>query len=502
MNWRSLLGIGKAKPAEILPLMFYNTLSGTKEKFVPLRSGVVKMYSCGPTVYDFQHIGNLRAAVFSDTLKRVLGYNGFSVRQVTNITDVGHLTSDADEGEDKMSKGLKQAGKKLTVRNMRALGKKYSKAYFDDLKKLSINLDTISFPYASDYIDEQIALIKTLEEKGYAYKISDGIYFDTARFPSYGKLGNVGRTDEKQETRITENKEKREPSDFALWKFSAKGGSALSGNDELGWDSPWGKGFPGWHAECTAMIFAELGRQIDIHTGGIEHIPIHHNNEIAQAESATGKQYVRYWLHHEHLMIEGKKISKSLGNTLLLRQLEDRGLSPLAYRYWLLTAHYKTPINFTWEALESAQTALTRLHRFFIEELGERNGTASKDFALRFRKAVNDNLDTPKALAILWDLVRDEKVAKNNKRATLLMFDKVLGLGLREGSKRLREMLQDEEKRIPVEAAPEEVRQLLTQREEARGREDWEKADKLRVTIEKRGYAVEDTDDGPSLRKL
>ena len=250
------------------------------------------------------------------------------------------------------------------------------------------------------------------------------------------------------------------------------------------------------------MVFAELGKQIDIHTGGIDHIPIHHNNEIAQAEAVTGKQYVRYWLHNAFITIEGKKIAKSVGNTIYLRNIADRGFSPLTYRYWLLTAHYRTPINFTWDALSGAQTAFTRLHRFFIEELGEINGVIDASYKERFHKAVNNDLDTPKAIAILWELVHDDTLSKREKRATLLSYDKVLGLGLHEGSKRLREMLQDEEKRISVTEAPKSIQKLIREREEARSEHKWERADELRKTIEEQGYLVEDTKEGPEIREV
>lgn len=492
MNLRQLFSIRKTKTPSTLPLILFNTLSKKKEVFEPREKRVVKIYSCGPTVYDYQHIGNLRGAVLSDTLRRVLTFNNFTVRQVINITDVGHLTSDADAGEDKMSKGLKEAGKDLTLKNMLSLGKKYGKAFFDDLANLNIKTDAIIFPYASDYINEQIALIKTLEEKGYTYQISDGIYFETSNFPSYGKLGSIDLKHQKSKARVKENKEKHQPSDFALWKL----------NKKIGWDSPWGKGFPGWHAECTAMIFAELGKQIDIHTGGIDLIPIHHNNEIAQAESVTGKQYVKYWLHNAFITIEGQKISKSIGNTIYLRHIIDREFSPIAYRYWLLTAHYRTPVNFTWDALSGAQTALTRLHRFFIEELGEINGVVNASYEKRFHKAVNNDLDTPKAIAILWELVHDNTLSKREKRATLLSYDKVLGLGLHEGSKRLKEMLRDEKKRLSVTEAPKTVQKLVREREDARGKHKWEQADELRKTIEAQGYLVEDTKEGPEIKEV
>jgi cysteinyl-tRNA synthetase len=486
MKW---LNTFREKKISRIPIVFLNTLSGEKEVFKSLNDQVVKMYNCGPTVYNYQHIGNLRSYVFADTLRRVLTYNGYAVQQVINITDVGHLTSDADEGEDKMTLSLKREGKKLTLKNMKALGHKYAKAFIADLEKLSVATERIIFTYASDHIAGQIALAQSLEEKGYAYITKDGVYFETKRFAEYGKLGNLSANGQ---SRIEANPEKHNPADFALWKF----------NPELGWESPWGKGFPGWHLECTAMIFAELGKQIDIHTGGIDHIPIHHNNEIAQAESATGKQYVRYWLHNAFITIEGQKIAKSVGNTIYLRNIVDRGFNPLSYRYWLLTAHYASPVNFTWKALEGAQTALARLHRYFIEELGSKNGMINEEYQTRFHRAVNDNLDTPQAIALLWELIRDEGISEKDKRATLIDFDKVLGLGLIEGSRKLKAMLRESEKRIAEGNIPSKIQQLLDERERARTQENWEAADRLRKQIEQAGFIIEDTEKGPKLRKV
>lgn len=482
----------KTKVVSTLPLKFFNTLSKKKEVFEPREKRMVKMYSCGPTVYDYQHIGNLRSYVFSDTLRRTLLYNGFAVKQVINITDVGHLTSDADTGEDKIEKRAREEGRKA-----RDITRGVTKVFMNDLRKLNIRTDKITFPKATDHIEGQIALIKTLEEKGYTYRLTDGIYFDTDRFPDYGKLGSIDLEGQKAGARVEKHKGKKRPQDFALWKFSKE-----SEKRQQEWKSPWGIGFPGWHAECTTMVFAELGKQIDIHTGGIDHIPIHHNNEIAQAEAVTGKQYVRYWLHNAFITVEGQKIAKSVGNTIYLRNIVDRGFSPLVYRYWLLTAHYRSPVNFTWDALGGAQTALIRLHRFFIEELGETNGVINTSYERRFHEAVNDDLDTPKAIAVLWELIRDNKIQKQDKRATLLLYDKVLGLGLHESSKRLREMLHDEEKRIPVTETPEAVQKLVKERERVRSKNKWGEADELRKAIKEKGYLVEDTEEGSEIREI
>lgn len=479
----------QAPPAP--PVLFTNTLTGAKEPFVPLREGRAGMYNCGPTVYDFQHIGNLRAYVFADLVRRILEWNSIAVKQVVNITDVGHLVSDGDEGEDKMELGAKRAGK-----STKAVAKEVTKAFIDDLKLVNIDTRRILFPKATDHIDEQVALVSSLEEKGYAYRTRDGVYFDTSRFPGYGKLGNIDVRTLKEGARVETNPEKRNPADFALWKLSAKPGVR-----EQEWESPWGIGFPGWHAECSAMSMKYLGKTFDIHTGGIDHIPVHHNNEIAQSESATGKPLARVWMHVAFITIEGKKISKSVGNTIYLRNIVDRGFSPLAYRYLLLSAHYRTPVNFTWEALEGAQAALFRLHRHLIEKLGTKSGTPIPAYVEKFRALVNDDLDTPRALALLWELVRDETLDKKDKRATLLEFDTVLGLGLSRASRKHLGILAGEGGKVSIESTPAAVRALVAEREEARTGGNYARADELRDEIVKAGYAVTDTPKGPEITK-
>lgn len=472
------------------PVHLYNTLTKTKDAFTPLRAHEVRMYNCGPTVYDFQHIGNLAYAVFVNILRRTLEYNNFKVQQVMNITDFGHLTSDADEGEDKMSVGLQREGFEPTLENMRELAEKYTASYLEDIEKLGLDTDVIEFPRASDYVEAQIAFIKTLEEKGYTYTISDGVYFDTSRFPRYGELGGQSETQQEEGARVEGNPEKRDAKDFALWKYS----------DGLGWESPWGTGFPGWHIECSAMAYRTLGRQIDIHTGGIEHIGVHHNNEIAQSEAVTGKvPFSQFWLHRGHIQIEGRKISKSLGNTVYLRQIIDRGFSPLSYRYWLLTAHYRTPANFTWEALEGAHTALKKLHRYFVDELQATGGSVHGEYQERFHDYINDDLDTPKAVALLWELVKDDSVSPEDKRATLLNFDTVLGLGLNESNNTLTELLRGGGQKIAVSDIPADVQALVDEREQARAEKDFPRSDTLREQIKEAGYTIEDTDDGPTL---
>jgi cysteinyl-tRNA synthetase len=455
-------------------LMLHNTLSGKPEAFVPI-NGTVKMYNCGPTVYDRQHIGNLRPYVFADTLRRALNAWGYKVKQVINITDVGHLTSDADEGEDKLEAAASRKGQ-----SAQDIAKEVTVGWFADLDALGIDRSAIEFPRATDYIAEQIALVQSLEQKGYAYTIDDGVYFDTAKFVGYGKLGGINLAGQQAGARVEENKEKKNPHDFALWKLSPAGSTR-----QQEWPSPWGVGFPGWHIECTAFIFKLLGKQIDIHTGGVDHIPVHHNNEIAQAEAITGKQYARYWMHNEFITIEGKKVSKSIGNTIYLSQLTDHGMFARALRYWYLTGHYRSPMNFTWEALEGANAALVRLARAY-HELPD--GTPDQNFLKMFYAAIADDLDTPKALALVW------KNIKTLNKATLVETDNILGLGLAE----VRPMQKLE---ISHTDLPEDVRELLNSREAARAKKDFAKADEFRAEIESAGYDLKDTPEGPQITK-
>ncbi len=483
------------KPEAAPPVYFHNTLSGTTEEFTPLLPGRVRMYNCGPTVYDYQHLGNMRPYVFADVLRRVLESSGFRVKQVINITDVGHLTGDnlgdADTGEDKVEKRAREEGERVSSIVSRVVN-----AYFEDLDRLLVERRHLTFAKATDHIREQIALIRTLEEKGYTYTIADGVYFDTAKFPGYGKLGKIPLQGLREGARVEENKEKRHPTDFALWKFSPK-----DVERQQEWDSPWGVGFPGWHIECSAMAMTLLGNQIDIHTGGIDHIPIHHNNEIAQSEAASGKTFARFWLHNAFITVEGRKISKSLGNVIYLRHLIERGFSPIAYRLWLLGAHYRSPINFTWEALESSHTALVRLHRFFVEELPARTGSPIPDFSERFMRAVRNDLNTPEALSILWELVHAKGHEPSDVRATLLQFDAVLGLGLSTASAKLLRILAGKEHRLVVAEAPGDVQKLVASREVARGEKNFAEADRLREQIAKQGFIIEDTPEGPRLHK-
>lgn len=479
------------------PVYLHNTLSREKEVFTSIRPNSVGMYSCGPTVYDYAHIGNLRTYVFSDILRRTLEYNGYTVKNIINITDVGHLTSDEDAGDDKMMLALEREDLPVTLTNMKKIGSIYIRAFKDDLKELNVKTP-FAFPRASEHVEGQIAFIKTLEEKGYTYTLDDGVYFDTARFAEYGALGGISKEDAETLSRIGKKEGKHRQQDFALWKFST--GTTLSGK-ELGWESPWGVGFPGWHIECSAMSTQYLGKHFDIHTGGIDHIAIHHNNEIAQTEAITGKRFVNYWLHGAFLTIDGKRIGKSEGNAIYLRHLADRGFPPFAFRYWLLTGHYRSEMNFTWEAIEGGYTALVKLHKQFVD-LGARNGAINQEYRERFLKAINNDLDTPKAVAILWELMGDESVNKKDKRVTILDMNRVLGIGFIESYKQMKNMLAGETKKIEVKAAPKDVQELIKEREEAREKKDWEIADTLRKEIAEKGYSVQDTDEGSELTKI
>ncbi|MBX4199056.1 cysteine--tRNA ligase [Candidatus Parcubacteria bacterium] len=451
-------------------LMFsvYNSLGKRLETVQPIRKGEVGIYSCGPTVYDYAHIGNLRSFLLSDLVRRSFEYSGLKVKQVMNITDVG-IGGNNDEGEDKIIKGLKREGKEVTMESMKELGDFYTEKFKVDMRKLNI-LTPHVLPRASEHIAEDIEMIQTLDAKGFVYKISDGVYFDTSKDPNYGKLGGTGG----DESRIAENSEKRNAKDFALWKF----------NQNLGYPSPWGQGFPGWHIECSAMSTKYLGQPFDFHTGGIDLAPIHHNNEIAQSENACGCGFAHYWLHNEFVNVADGKMAKSEGNHITLRTLVDKGLSPLAYRYFLLGSHYRTPTNFSWEALEASQNAYRRLKEY-ISTLPKggifKRGRVNQTYKKEFTEAMESDFNTPEALAVVWKLTKDVSVPSLDKRATLLDFDKVLGLEL-------------EENEFEVKDIPAEIRKLLQERAAARKNKDFPTSDRLRDEIKKKGFVVEDTD--------
>lgn len=475
-----------AKPViHMRDVHLYNTESGKLEVFKPLDEKSVKIYSCGPTVYDYAHIGNLRSFVNADIVRRVLLRNGYVVKHTINFTDFGHLSSDGDAGEDKMMKGLKREGLPVTLDAMYQLSSRYIKAFEEDFHELRI-LPPTTWARASEYIKKQISLIKTLDEKGFTYETSDGLYFDISKFPTYGRLGKIDLGKLKSGARVEVNSEKRHPADFAVWKKS-----------ELGWDSRWGKGFPGWHIECSAMAMDTLGKQIDIHTGGEDLASTHHNAEIAQSEAATGKTFVKYWLHSAFITIDNTKISKSLGNTITLRHLMDRGFSGDDYRYWLLTAHYRSLINFSWDALKASKQALFRLKRYMYEDFKQKTSIPDAVYLEKFDERLADDFDTPGAIAIMWDMLKDPKLDDKTKCGTLMAMDEVLDIGLSDD-------IYDGVRSLGVVGAdeiPEDVQALIDNREAARIARNWEAADALRDAIKLKGYELEDTNHGPKVTK-
>ena len=460
-----------------MALVLHNTLTDRKEEFKPIDPKEVRLYTGGPTVYNYAHIGNLRSYVFADTLRRTLEYNGYSVKQVMNITDIGHLTSDADDGDDKMVKALKREGLPMTLEGLKQVADKYTNAFVADLKALNIGLPS-EMPKASEHIAEDIEIIKILEQKGVAYKISDGIYFDTSKFPAYGTRGGFKLGDLREGARVEVNAEKKNPRDFSLWKFSLQHGSGQA-KGEIGFPSPWGRGFPGWHIECSAMSRKYLGQPFDIHTGGIDHIPVHHQNEIAQSEAAYDVPLANYWLHNEHLNMGSEKMAKSGEDFITLRTLKEKGIHPLAYRYYLLQTHYRSPLNFSWEALEAAQRAYLRIVLAF-SRLAERKQTGGTE-----ENVLDDDLNTPVLLASLGTSL------KNQDRAAILNADRVLGLNIEHQAQLLRKEMEE---------VPEEIKKLVGAREDARREKDFKKSDELRSQIEKEGFEVMDTDEGPILR--
>lgn len=458
-----------------MEIKFYNTLHHKLEKFKSLKKGQVKMYTCGPTVYWYQHIGNFRAYIFADIIKRVLIYNGYKVRHVINITDVGHLTDDADSGEDKIEKGARREGKTAGE-----IASYYEKVFKKDFNKLNI-LNPDQWSRATEHISEQIDMVKTLEKKGYTYRTSDGVYFDTSKLPDYGEMANLAEQNQIEGARVKKNPEKKNPQDFALWKFEPEGKKR-----QMVWKSPWGKRtFPGWHIECSAMSIKYLGDRFDIHTGGVDHIGVHHTNEIAQNKAAIGHRVVNYWIHEEHLVFDKGKMSKSAGGIITSDTLVDKGYNPLAYRYLVLTASYQHKLKFSFKSLDAAQNTLNRL-RSFISQIVARRGKIIKKYKDQFLRAVNNNLDTSYALGVMWKLVKSDE-AKEDIYATLLDFDRVLGLGL------------DQVKTVKIS---NKISKLITSMDQARDNKDYKKADKLRSQIEKGGYKVLNTKRGSRVEKI
>lgn len=456
----------------------YNTLTRRKEDFVPVEPAKVKLYTCGPTVYWFAHIGNFRAYIFADTLRRVFEYLGYEVRQVMNVTDVGHLTTDDDLGEDKLEAGAKREGKTPAE-----IARFYEEAFFADAERLNILKPQI-ICRATENINDMIALIKQIEKNGFAYKTQVGLIFDTGKYPDYWRLGRLNLEEQQAGARVAIDPERKNPSDFALWITNQP-------KHLMQWDSPWGRGFPGWHIECSAMSMKYLGDEFDIHTGGIDHIPVHHTNERAQNFAATGKEVVHYWMHNAFLVLGDARMGKSEGNILTITELNQQGYEPLAFRYLCHTAHYRMPLNFTSEAIQGAQNGLKGLRELGLNASGwqKKNGNDSylQNAKAEFRSAIEDDLNMPQALSVVWNLVREGNRRQDRRAYELLLdFDRVLGFGLREPE---------------AEAVPAEIHQLAVEREAARKAKDYQRADRLRKEILERGYVIEDTKTGYRLKR-
>lgn len=452
-----------------------NTLTKEKEEFKPIHAGKVGMYSCGPTVYSAATIGNFRATITADLVRRGLEFSGYEVKHVMNITDVGHLVGDGDDGEDKMLVNAKKEGK-----NAWEIAEFYTAIFMKDMERLNIELPHV-IPKATDHIQEQIEYVQDLEKNGFTYKISDGIYFDTSKLENYGQLSGQKTEDKEVGARVKVNPEKRNGADFALWKFSPK-----DQQRDMEWDSPWGVGFPGWHIECSAMSEKYLDTPFDIHTGGEDLAMVHHPNEIAQTEGARGHAPVNYWIHNAFIQVDGGKMSKSLGNAYTIDDLIEKGFEPLSFRYFILQAHYSSPQNFTFEALQAAQNALNNL-RDQLRELEEPT-EVDKKYLEKFREAVEDDINSPEALALIWILLEDESVDSGAKAATIIKFDNFLGLEL--------------EDYVATELEiPSDVKELLADRQLARDEKNFDLSDQLRDQIADLGFTVEDTADGQHVRE-
>ncbi len=465
-----------------MDIYFTNTLTKKKEKFIPINQNEITIYSCGPTVYKDATIGNMRTNIFQDVLRRMLEYNGYKVKQVMNITDVGHLVSDGDEGEDKMIKSAKEEHK-----TPEEIAEHYTKLFFEDLKALNIQLPEVICK-ATEYIPDMIEYVKKLIENGYAYETSTAIYFNVAKLDKYGILSGINLEDQKAGARVEIDSEKINPYDFALWIKAPK-------NHIMKWNSPWGEGYPGWHIECSTMSKKHLGEQFDIHTGGIDLIPTHHENEIAQSKGFDGKIPANYWLHGEYLLINGGKMSKSLGNVYLLRDIINKGYDPLVYRLFCYTCNYRNKLNFTWEGIESTSKSLERLRNAYqthlkgTEELNDKDIKKLKELENDFNKAINDDMNMPLAMSYVWELARYEK--KSPKIAELLQkFDKVLAIKI------------DKENKEEKNKISKEIIDLVEQRKKAREEKNWQESDRIRDLIKEKGYEVKDTKEGTEINKI
>lgn len=464
-----------------MDIYFYNTLTKSKEIFRPIDNKQVKIYSCGPTVYKDATIGNVRTNIFQDILRRVLKYNGYSLKHVMNITDVGHLVSDGDEGEDKMIKSAKEEHK-----TPQEIAKHYTELFFQDLKDVNLETPEIICK-ATDNIKEMLEYVEKLVEKGYAYETSTAIYFDVSKLDKYPVLSNVNVDEQKAGARVEVDPEKKNHYDFALWIKAPE-------NHLMKWDSPWGPSYPGWHIECSAMGRKYLGEEFDIHTGGIDLIPTHHENEIAQSKGMCGKVPARYWIHGEYLLIDGGKMSKSLGNVYLLKDIIDKGYDPLVYKFFTYSAHYKNKLNFTWEAIDASSKSLERLknayqnHLSGKDVLNDDDNKSLEQIEENFHKAINDDLNMPLAMSYVWEVAKYEK--KSQEIAKLLKkFDSILGIKIDEGMKEKQENI------------PQEILDLVEQRKQAREKKDWKKSDEIRDLINQQGYEIKDTKNGIEILK-
>jgi len=446
-----------------MAIKLYNTLFRKKQIFKPIKK-TVGIYTCGPTVYSYQHIGNLRAYIFADILKKVLKYNGYNIKQVMNVTDVGHLT--LDTGEDKIEKAAKKEKK-----SAKQIANYYLNIFKQDFKKLNISEPNI-WAKATEHIKEEINLIKVLEKNGFTYRTKDGIYFDTSKFKNYGQLAKLDIKGLQAGKRI-KLKEKKNITDFSLWKFSQE-------KRQQEWNSPWGIGFPGWHIECSAMSLKYLGNRFDIHTGGIDHIPVHHTNEIAQNQAAIGRKVVNFWIHNAFLNFKGKKVSKSTGGLFTLSELK---FNPLSFRYLTLITHYRSSLNFSLKSLEKAERAYKRLKNIVLELKDDRK--INKKYLSEFKKAINNDLDMPKALSVLWNLIKDKKAL--GKVKTIEQMDKIFSLDLFK-------------KQLII--IPKNIKELIKKREKARKQKNWKESDNLREKIQKFGYQLEDTKKGIKIKKI
>ncbi|MFT7615383.1 MAG: cysteinyl-tRNA synthetase [Candidatus Woesearchaeota archaeon] len=461
-----------------MDLILHNTKTKSKDLFTPIMPGKIGLYACGPTVYHYAHIGNLRTYIFVDLLRRVLEYNGYNVNHVMNITDVGHLTDDADSGEDKMEKGARRDGK--SVWDVAAY---YTDVFMQDISALHILQPTILCK-ATEYISEQIDWIKKLDQRGFVYVLEDGVYFDTSKLSDYGALSGFDASQQKEGARVAKTNGKRNATDFAVWKFPPK-----DTQRQMEWDSPWGKGFPGWHIECTAMATKHLGEHFDIHCGGEDHIHVHHTNEIAQAQGVGLDPWVNVWMHGSFMLINNDKMAKSGDNFHTLQSLIDKGYDPLAYRFACLQSHYRKQMNFSLESLDAATVALGKIrHKVLDLRTHTDNSGDSTAYETMFHAAINDDLNMPKALSVIWEMLDGVALGGRAKLTLLYLFDSILGLGLKEY--KLEEVV--------VSAL---VQTLLEERIVARETQDWGKSDELRDKISDLGFIVEDKNGKQEIRK-